>query len=125
MLSFFVFFPVVDDEAPPPEAPSPEGSEHNLFPPRSPPHPHHRAIRDINEWADFSSFEYSADVAHLFKENRHSERTDPLNFRYTHLDGKSADTLSENRNTLKTIIYVKQILLFKVVTASYKNLVKQ
>lgn len=38
-------------------------------------HPRHRRIRDMSLSTDFSTFNYSADVAHLFRENRHSGRT--------------------------------------------------
>jgi len=41
-------------------------------------HPRHRLIRDMSLTADFSTYNYSSDVAHLFKENRYSNR-DTLN----------------------------------------------
>uniref|UniRef100_A0A7M5XCC0 Sodium/calcium exchanger membrane region domain-containing protein n=4 Tax=Clytia hemisphaerica TaxID=252671 RepID=A0A7M5XCC0_9CNID len=41
--------------------------------PKRPRHPKHRLIRDMSLSADFSSYNYSSDVAHLFKENRYKD----------------------------------------------------
>ena len=80
-----IFFILVNDDEESEEQPSALTVETS----DAPTHPRHRVIRDMPESADFSSFNYSADVAHLFKENRHSGLTDDgSNLQFRDYDGK-------------------------------------